>query len=97
MFVSDGTIAARSTLSDHARRRADETLRILNLDARHGALRERRRQAAAGYLQTAQELQKIAETFDESEWQPFLEAELETIQDEPFVTVIRHALLGSQP
>ena len=97
VFVSDGTIAARSTLSDHARRRANETLRIFNLDARHGALRQRRRQAAAGYLQTAQELQEVAEAFDESEWRPFLEQELEAIQDEPFVTVIRHALLGSQP
>ena len=94
-FVSDGTIAVRSGLNSAAQQRARETLRVFNLDAQHGALRHMRRAAAAGYLQTAQEFQQFAAEFDEAEWRPLLDQELASISHLPFVTAIRHALLGN--
>nr|WP_240623972.1 hypothetical protein [Ahniella affigens] len=69
----------------------------MNLDAAHGALRHMRRQAAIGYLQTAEEFQQFANAFDESEWRSMLDEELAAIANLPFVTTIRHALLGIRP
>ncbi len=96
VFVSDGTIALRAGLSPSRKERAVETLRIFNLDASHGALRQMRRLAAMGYLQTAEEFMQFAQEFDESEWLPLLDQELAATAHLPFVTVIRHALLGSR-
>jgi len=92
MFVADGTIAVRSGLSDDEKRRAHETLRILNLDAKHGRLRQMRQSAVQGYVQTAEELMAMAESFDESEWMSLLQQELETIRNEPFATAIKYVL-----
>jgi len=95
VFVSDGTIAVRSSSGAEAQQRASETLRVFNLDAKHGALRHMRRAAAAGYLQTAEEFHSFAAEFDEVEWRPLLDQELAAISHLPFVTAIRHALLGN--
>lgn len=96
VFVSDGTIVAREGLQPNQRNRATETLRVLNLDAEHGALRHMRKQAAAGYLQMAEEFRQFSTEFDEAEWRPLLEQELAAIAQLPFVTVIRHALIGNR-
>ena len=95
VFVSDGTIAPKDGLTPNARHRAVETLRVFNLDAIHGALRHMRRAAAAGYLQTAEEFRQFAAEFDEADWRPLLDQELASISHLPFVTAIRHALLGN--
>lgn len=94
VFVSDGTIVPRAGLSASDKRRAEETLRIFNLDAQNGALRHIRRSQAAGYLQTAEELQALATEYPPEEWLPLLESELEAIEHLPFSTTIRHALIG---
>jgi len=93
LFVSDGTIAVRPELSRSEQHRAHETLRIFNLDAKHGRLRRMRQSAVQGYLQTAEELMAIAQDFDESEWIPLLNQELETIKTQPFATAIKHTLM----
>lgn len=95
VFVSDGTIVPRDGQHPNARLRATETLRIFNLDAKHGALRHMRKQAAAGYLQTAEDFRQFSIEFDETEWKPLLEQELLAIAHLPFVTTIRHALIGN--
>lgn len=95
VFVSDGTIVPKGGLSPYARQRALETLRVFNLDAKHGALRHMRRAAAAGYLQTAEEFRNFAAEFDEADWRPLLDQEIAAISHLPFVTAIRHALLGN--
>ena len=92
MFVSDGTIAVRHNLSDHDRHRASETLRILNLDAHHGPLRRMRQQAAAGYLQTAEEFFALAAEYSPQDWQPLLDDEVAATANLPFVTAIKHVL-----
>lgn len=93
LFVADGTIALRKNLTDRQRHRAKETLRIFNLDHRHGALRHMRKTAVQGYLQTAEELAEMASEFDEKEWLSLLEEELDATKDLPFATAIRHALM----
>jgi uncharacterized protein (TIGR02646 family) len=92
IFVHDGTIQPRQNLDAVQQRRAEETLRVFNLDAEHGALRQMRKAATSGYLQTAETLWALAEEFDDDEWQQLLDAELAAIADLPFVTAIRHTL-----
>lgn len=93
VFVSDGTIAVRQGLSIQDQQCARETLRIFNLDAQHGPLRRMRQQAAAGYIQTGDELRALAAEFDESDWLPLLQSELAVVAHLPFATAIKHALL----
>lgn len=50
LFVIDGTIAVRSGLTQIDKNRAEETLRIFNLHAKHGPLRNMRKKAIAGYV-----------------------------------------------
>lgn len=95
-FMSDGTISIRSGLSSADRRRAEETLRIFNLDPHHGRLRAMRRTAAAGYKDTGL---AVAQLMDEgaapSECLDFILEELSTTSGLPFCTAIRHTLLPS--
>jgi hypothetical protein len=65
---------------------------VFNLDAEHGALRQMRKAATSGYLQTAETLWALAEEFDDDEWQQLIDEELAAIADLPFVTAIRHTL-----
>jgi uncharacterized protein (TIGR02646 family) len=92
IFVSDGTIAVRQNLSAHDRHRANETLRIFNLDAKYGPLRRMRQQAAAGYLQTSEEFCALAAEYPEDEWRPLLDQEIRSVIDLPFFTAIKHVL-----
>lgn len=92
VFVSDGTIVPRVGLDAAQRRRAKETLRVFNLDAQNGALRQMRRSAVAGYIQTAEELWSLRHEFPEDEWQQLLDKELTDTAYLPFVTAIHHTL-----
>jgi uncharacterized protein (TIGR02646 family) len=92
LFVSDGTIAVRQGLNVQDRHRATETLRIFNLDAKHGPLRRMRQQAAAGYLQTNEELCALSAEYPPEEWQFLLDRELAATAHLPFATTIKHAL-----
>lgn len=93
LFGFDGTINIREGLTANERQRAQETLRVFNLDAEHGPLRQMREKAAIGYRQTAQEILEMANEFDESDWLPLLQEELNAAKDLAFVTAIRHTLL----
>ncbi|MBF0411220.1 MAG: hypothetical protein HQK70_00740 [Desulfamplus sp.] len=53
-----------------------------------------RRAAVKDYLQTAEAFAEMALEFDEEEWRPLLEKELETIKKLPFSTAIRHILMS---
>ncbi|MGD9732384.1 MAG: hypothetical protein AB7U45_09395 [Desulfamplus sp.] len=84
----------RRNLTDKQQHRAEETLRIVNLNCRTGKLRYMRRAAVKDYLQTAEAFAEMALEFDEEEWRPLLEKELETIKKLPFSTAIRHILMS---
>lgn len=89
-FLADGNVVPVKGLSPSDRHRAEETIRIFNLN---GALRQIRETAVKGYLQTAEELAAYAEEFDEVDWLPLLQDELSQIKDLPFTTAIKHMLL----
>lgn len=92
VFVADGTIQLRASLSDADRQRASETLRVFNLDAEHGALRHMRQRETAGYVPIAEELWALFDEFSEDEWQQLLDDELAATAHLPFVSAIRHTL-----
>jgi uncharacterized protein (TIGR02646 family) len=89
-FLPDGQVVPANNLAAHQRHRAEETIRIFNLN---GVLRRIRENHVKGYLQTAEEFAEMAEAFDEHEWLPLLQAELDAIQHLPFATAIKHTLL----
>lgn len=95
VFVYDGSIRIRDDIDPALKHRAKETLRVFNLDANNGALRHMRRMAVAGYLQNAETLWQLREQLAEDEWNELLNEELDSVQSLPFVTVIRHTLMGS--
>lgn len=90
-FLSDGRIVPRSNLTERQRHRAEETLRVFNLDHERGALRQMRRSAVQGYLGTVEDLQECAE-LDEALYFAYLHEELKAIAGQPFETAIRHLL-----
>lgn len=92
IFVPDGTIAVKKGLNAALSQRANETLRIFNLDAQNGALRQMRRNNASRYLDTAEALWKMREEYGENVWEETLADELKAAQDEQFITAIRHTI-----
>lgn len=89
-FLPDGSVVPVSGLTLADKNRAEETIRIFNLN---GSLRQIRKTQLRGYLQTAEELVEYAEEFETSEWLPLLENELDQIKQQPFCTAIKHILL----
>lgn len=89
-FLPDGNVVPVKGLSAHNKHRAEETIRIFNLN---GSLRQIRESALKGYLGTAEEFANYAEEFDEADWLPLLQDELEKIKILPFATAIKHTLL----
>lgn len=93
IFVVDGSIAIRQGLSEEQQHRAKETLRIFNLDAKYGALRQMRKSMVSGYQQTAEELLTWAIAYPD-EYPELLQQELDDVANLPFVTAIKHILQG---
>ncbi|MBF0471842.1 MAG: TIGR02646 family protein [Gammaproteobacteria bacterium] len=89
-FLPDGNVAPVDGLSLSDQKRAEETIRIFNLN---GSLRQIRETMIKGYLQTAEEFADLAAQYDESEWLPLLQAELRKIDHLPFATAIKQTLL----
>lgn len=92
LFVPDGTIVPLKCLVGNHEVRARTTLDVLGLHHKNGQLRNMRRQAVIGYIQTAEEFAKFSEEDPENmlEWRELLEEELQSIADLPFSTAIRH-------
>ena len=92
LIVLDGTIKPRAGLNDAQRHVADITLEIMGLHHQSGQLRNMRRQAVAGYIQTAESLAMVAVEDPDNTcgWREELDKELETVADLPFSTTIRH-------
>lgn len=96
-FISDGRIVARNGLHSVQQRKADETLRVLNLDHDRGPLRQMRRSAVAGYLQQAENLAEFAKVLEPEEFDEYKREELAAISDLPFATSIKHVLITYLP
>lgn len=87
-FRSDGTIAVRYDLSDAERRRAQETMRVFNLQPEFGRLRNMRKSAAAMYLGLVEELAALTA----EERREYIQLEVRQAAGAPFSTVLRHML-----
>lgn len=90
MFLADGNAVPVKNLTLQDKNRAEETIRIFNIN---GSLRQIRETTVKGYLQTAEEFVKMAVEFEEEDWLPLLKKELDTIKTLPFATAIKHVLL----
>ncbi|PFG08822.1 MULTISPECIES: retron Ec78 anti-phage system effector HNH endonuclease PtuB [unclassified Marinobacter] len=88
-FLPDGQVVPAENLAPDEIQRAEETIRVFNLN---GSLRKIRETYVKGYLQTAETLLGLSEMFEEEEWRPCLEQELKDIAGQPFETAIRHVL-----
>lgn len=92
-FVSDGTIALEKNLNAQEIQRAAETLRIFNLDAQNGRLRQMRKVAVSGHIQTLESLAACEKDFTAEEMADFINDEIANTAHLPHVTVIRHLFL----
>lgn len=92
VFVSDGSVAVRAGLTAVETRRANETIRILNLN---GVLRAMRHSAIAPYVDQGLEIMQMEMS---GEWTrkdsiAYLKEELTRTENHPFSTAIRHTLM----
>ncbi|MGK5077416.1 retron Ec78 anti-phage system effector HNH endonuclease PtuB [Janthinobacterium sp. HLX7-2] len=92
LFINDGSVAVREGLNSVDKNRAQETIRIFNLN---GALREIRRSAIAGYVDLGMEFMQIVESGDLTREQcaELYKDELAATAYLPFSTAIRHTLM----
>jgi len=89
-FRADGTIDIRSGLSSQEQRKAEETLRVFNLNPKYGRLRNMRTGAISGYIKMADDAVKAG--FTGSDMRDFFTDELVATAHLPFSTAIRHVL-----
>lgn len=89
VFLPNGSVRPRMDLTSGEDRRANETIRVFNLD---GVLRQIRQTEVAGYIQTAEEFAQMAQSFPEEDWLPMLREELANIAHLPYATAIKHVL-----
>lgn len=87
-FRTDGTISIRPGLSPAAQRKAEETLRVFNLNPRWGRLRNMRKAAVSPYVAF---VDRDVE-FSVNELKEFFSDELSQAVTLPFYTAIRHVL-----
>jgi uncharacterized protein (TIGR02646 family) len=87
LFIVDGTVTIRSNLVPEDQYRAEETIRVFNLNT--AFLKNQRRQAVQGYLNLTEEKSLLSD----QDWQEYFEDELQIAAGQAFVTAIRHMLL----
>ncbi|MBU3700293.1 MAG: TIGR02646 family protein [Candidatus Kapabacteria bacterium] len=92
IFTSTGAVRALHALAERERGRANETIRVFGLDC--GRLRQQRKAAVSGHVNTAEFFDQASVEYDEEEWMPMLEHELREIEHLPFATAIAHVLTG---
>lgn len=92
VFVSDGSVAVRAGLTAVETRRANETIRIFNLN---GVLRAMRHSAIASYVDQGLEVMQMVESggLTRDECAELYNEELAAIENLPFSTAIRHTLM----
>lgn len=90
-FLGDGSIIIKENLSDRDNFRATETLRVFNLDAEHGSLRQQRSSAIKLYINLINELNEYFEEYGYDEnFEALLTENLNAIDGVAFQSAIRH-------
>ena len=94
VFTATGTVHARANLSDASRRKAEETIRVMNLN---GTLKQIRRTLLRRYLETAETFAAMAAELGDAAVLPYLQEELRSTSSQPYATAIRHLLTKQSP
>ena len=87
-FHSSGEVRLRPGLSDADEDRANETIRVFNLNC--GELQANRRRALAIYLKKDPDILEALIDLDEADRQYFVDQEVEATRLDPYWTTIRH-------
>lgn len=95
LFAADGTIHPRAGLNGAERHKAEETIRIFNLNG--AALAQTRRVLLLHYMDNAEALASLARELGVAEVLKILEDELQSIAQEPHATAIKHLLTRQSP
>jgi uncharacterized protein (TIGR02646 family) len=90
VFEITGTVQARSNLSVADRHKAEETIRILNLNT--AKLKQTRRVLLMHFAETAEALAELARVHGDEAVKPLLDDELNKIATGPHPTAIKHIL-----
>lgn len=93
-FYENGTIRIREGLNINDQHRAAETLRVLNLDAEFGRLRQMRARQFQWYRDMNFGVFEDLMLFQPAERREYVRQELEATASQPFCTVIRHFFEG---
>ena len=87
-FSSGGDVRPRGNIAAAQRRKAEETIRILNLN--HGVLQAFRRRALATYRGLEPNILEALEGFEEAIRRQFIDEEIARTALDPYSAVIRH-------
>jgi uncharacterized protein (TIGR02646 family) len=91
-FLTDGRITIRKKLNKYERHKAEETLRIFNLNPDHGPLRNMRKRSISIYQKTIYEILELSDQFSPQDIQDMIQIELNAISGQPFETAIKQSL-----
>lgn len=91
-FRTDGRIDIRRDLDANQSKRANETLRVLNLDDQAGPLRKRREVVVQTYLAPDPGIVETLSTFDPEDAAEYVMSEIERIAGEEFSSPVRQLL-----
>lgn len=92
LFLSTGKIEVRAGLPSDMLRKAEETLRVFNLNGTNSGLVPRRRIAVKGYLDSLYGVLQGEMLNDSDEKAGFIDLLLESARSSEFFTTIKHAL-----
>ena len=87
-FSPGGDVRPRGNIAATQRRKAEETIRVLNLN--HGALQALRRRALAAYVGREPNILEALEGFEEAIRRQFIDEEIARTAPDPYSAVIRH-------
>lgn len=94
IFLRDGSISLKSGLSDSDVKRANETLRVFNLDALHGPLRQQRATAIKNQSPLINEIDSYLLNNESDELvEEIIKLYLDEVKGLPFETALRHVVL----
>lgn len=84
----------RDNLTGPERYKAEETLRVFNLDPDHGPLKNMRKRYITSYYPDIDFLEELAFQGLFEEIQEFIQTEIEAMRGKPFETAIKHSLFS---
>lgn len=92
-FQTDGSIRLKEGLNPRDTHRAQETLRVLNLDQDRGPLRRRRAKVVQLYFELEPGIVQALMDFDPEDAKTYAQEELARVEDDELSTPLRHLFI----